>query len=275
VSDNRNEQQVWDYFRRSTRARIGLARAGNSMPTTALLDFQLACAQAKDAVHGHADFDLLEKELAPFPCVQVSSQVTTRSEYLQRPDLGRKLSSESRERLEARRSAAVQDVVFVVCDGLSAAALMSHAVQVLEACLSRLQGWETPCVVLARHGRVALGDEIAQALGCRMAVVLIGERPGLSSPDSLGIYLTWAPAPGTQDSQRNCISNIHASGLSPAVAAEKAVWLIREATRLRLTGTGLKEDFPALPDARAAPNPALTHHGPEVPSSASRPSAPV
>lgn len=124
------------------------------------------------------------------------------------------------------------------------AALMTHAVPVLKACLARLRSWEIAPIILARHARVAIGDEIAQALNSRMAVVLIGERPGLSSPDSLGIYITWAAVPGTPDARRNCISNIHASGLAPAVAAEKAVWLIREATRLRLSGTGLKEEFP-------------------------------
>lgn len=253
MSGDRAEQLIWEHFRRSTRARIGLGRAGNAMPVRALLDFQLAFAQAKDAVHGHADFDTLERELAPFPCIQVGSRARTRAEYLQRPDRGRTLSPESRERLEALRSADDWDVGFVVCDGLSAAAVMAHAAPVMEACRSRLPGWKIPAVVLARNGRVALGDKVAAALGCRMVAVLIGERPGLSSPDSLGIYLTWAPAEQTQDSQRNCISNIHAAGLAPAVAAEKAAWLIREATRLGLTGTGLKEDLPAPEKLPAAP----------------------
>lgn len=242
------EQPFWDQLRSSTRARIGLGRAGNALPTAALLDFQLAFAQAKDAVHGRADLDMLERELTPLSCIQVDSQAVTRASYLQRPDLGRRLAPESRERLDAQRASFGSDIVFVAGDGLSAAALMAHAAPVLKACLDRLRGWKIAPVILARHARVALGDEIAQALGCRMTVVLIGERPGLSSPDSLGMYITWAAAPGTLDSQRNCISNIHAGGLAPVVAAEKAVWLIREAMRLRLTGTELKEDLPALPE---------------------------
>lgn len=246
------EQQFWQELRRSTRARIGLGRAGNAQPTCALLDFQLAFAQAKDAVHGRADFSALEAELAPLPCIRVESQASTRADFLRRPDHGRLLTAESLARLRDRSGDCEQDVAFVVCDGLSAAAVMAHAVPVVKACTEHLAGWKVAPLVLARHGRVALGDEIAQALRSQMAVVLIGERPGLSAPDSLGIYITWAAVPGTMDSQRNCISNVHASGLAPAVAAEKAVWLIREATRLRLTGTGLKEDFPALQKAGEA-----------------------
>lgn len=234
-------------FRSVTRARIGLGRAGDSLPIRAVLDFQLAHARARDAVHGHVDFAAMAARLGKtLPIARLRSRAADRSIYLARPDLGR--------RVDPAGLATVQkgdwDVAFVIADGLSAAAVEAHAEIVLSACLRRLGDLKVAPIVLGEQARVAFGDEVGEALGARVIVVLIGERPGLSVPDSLGAYLTFGPKVGRRDSERNCISNIHADGLPHETAADKIVWLIREALRLGLTGVDLKEDLggvPALP----------------------------
>ncbi|WP_026790859.1 ethanolamine ammonia-lyase subunit EutC [Pleomorphomonas oryzae] len=227
-------------FRSVTRARIGLGRAGDSLPIRAVLDFQLAHARARDAVHGHVDFAAMAARLGEtLPVTRLRSRAADRSIYLARPDLGR--------RVDPAGLATVQkgdwDVAFVIADGLSAAAVEAHAEIVLSACLRRLGDLKIAPVVLGEQARVAFGDEVGEALGARMVVVLIGERPGLSVPDSLGAYLTFGPKVGRRDSERNCISNIHADGLPHETAADKIAWLIREALRLGLTGVELKEDM--------------------------------
>lgn len=233
----------WSRFRMVTRARIGLGRAGDGLPTSALLDFQLAHAAARDAVHGAVDFEALAADLAPTPSLRVRSRAGDRSTYLRRPDLGRRLDPESAARLEPGD----WDAVVVIADGLSAAALR-HAPPVVEALLARLgESWRVAPAVLAEQARVALGDEVGERLGAAMVVVLIGERPGLSVADSLGAYITWNPAPGRRDSERNCVSNIHDHGLSHQGAAEKIAWLMTEARSRRLTGVNLKEDAGELP----------------------------
>lgn len=227
----------WVRFRAATRARIGLGRAGDALPTKPLLDFQLAHAKARDAVHGAVDFGALAAGLER-EAVHVHSAATDRTVYLRRPDLGRRLD-------EPSRAALVKgdwDAVFVVADGLSAAAVTDHAAAMVRATLERLPGWRIAPVVLARQARVALGDEVGEALGAAMVALLIGERPGLSVANSLGAYLTWAPRMGRKDSERNCISNIHADGLSIAAAADRLAGLMAEARRLKLTGINLKED---------------------------------
>lgn len=226
----------WARFRAATRARIGLGRAGDALPTTALLEFQLAHARARDAVHGAVDFDALAGGLGEV--LHVHSAAPDRATYLRRPDLGRRLDAASRASLPR----GAWDAVFVIGDGLSAAAITDHAVAVVRATLARLPGWRVAPVVLARQARVALGDEVGEALGADLAVVLIGERPGLSVANSLGAYLTWAPRVGRRDSDRNCISNIHADGLAHEAAGERLAGLMAEARRLRLSGIGLKED---------------------------------
>ncbi|AWK88991.1 ethanolamine ammonia-lyase subunit EutC [Azospirillum thermophilum] len=243
----------WARFRTATRARIGLGRSGDGLPTAALLDFQLAHARARDAVHGAVDFDRLAADLAPLPSLRVHSAAADRAVYLRRPDLGRRLDEASRAALAAGR----WDIVFVVADGLSAAAVQAHAAPLVRACAERLRGWEIAPVVLAGQGRVALGDEVAERLGARLVAMLVGERPGLSVADSLGVYLTWDPKPGRLDSERNCISNIHADGLPIGAAADKLCWLATEAARLKLTGVALKEDAPALPRPDAGLPPVL------------------
>jgi ethanolamine ammonia-lyase small subunit len=231
----------WDRLRLATRARIGLGRSGDALPTDALLDFQAAHARARDAVHAVADFSPIERTFAHHPVVKLHSAAKDRAVYLRRPDLGRQLDSVSRERLRLHARAGGWDIVFVVADGLSAAAVTAHAAPVLSYCLAGLSGLAVAPVMCAEQARVAIADEIGEAIGARLSVILIGERPGLSVADSLGLYLTWDPRIGRSDSERNCISNIHADGLTYARASDTAIWLINAALKRRLTGVRLKE----------------------------------
>lgn len=227
-------------FRTVTRARIGLGRAGDSLPIRAVLDFQLAHARARDAVHGLVDFAAMADRIGKTRSViRLKSRAADRSVYLARPDLGRRVDPVALASVEKSE----WDVAFVIADGLSAAAVEAHAEIVLSASLRRLGDLRIAPIILGEQARVAFGDEAGDALGARMVVVLIGERPGLSVPDSLGAYLTFGPKVGRRDSERNCISNIHADGLSHEAAADKITWLIREALRLGLTGVDLKEDM--------------------------------
>lgn len=233
----------WARFRAATRARIGLGRSGDALPTKALLDFQAAHARARDAVHGKVDFDALAVQLDR-PVIQLQSAAPDRDTYLRRPDLGRRLGAAGRETLAGLLAEPV-DAVFIVADGLSTA-VQHHALPLLEICLSELSGWKLAPVILAGQARVGLGDEIGALLKASLSVVLIGERPGLSVADSLGIYLTWDPKPGRADADRNCLSNIHADGLSYREAAARLLWLMTEARHRRLSGVGLKDEA-ALP----------------------------
>ena len=235
------EALFWTRMRAFTRARIGLGRAGDAQPTQALLDFQLGYARARDAVYRELNVSQLEDALSPRPILRVHSQATNRSAYLRRPDLGRLLTEDSAAHLRDYAEGD-WDLVFVLADGLSAGAAEKWGPAVIEACRVRLPSLRMAPIVIATHARVALGDQVGEYLGARCVMVLLGERPGLSVPDSLGIYITWAPQTGTSDNLRNCISNIHRDGLAPEVAATRAAWLVREAIRLRLTGVALKED---------------------------------
>lgn len=241
-------QDPFARWRTATRARIGLGRAGDALPTAALLDFQAAHSRARDAVHGRVDFDAIAAQLAgtfAAPPLRVRSRAADRSVYLRRPDLGRRVHADDLPQLQAAAGGdAGFELAFVVADGLSAAAVNAHAAPLLAQLAPRLAGWRLAPVVLASQARVALGDEVAEALGARLVAVLIGERPGLSVADSLGIYLTYAPRVGCRDAARNCISNIHADGLGYARAADTLCWLLDEARRLRLTGVALKLDAP-------------------------------
>ena len=232
-----------------TAARVSLGRSGNSLPTRAMLDLQLAHARARQAVHSKLDFRLLERELAPIvgETLFAHSAAPDRVTYLRRPDLGRKLAEVSRNLLLSRSGRF--DAAFIVADGLSAAAVQIHAARMIEALLPLLRpsGWNLAPVVAVEQGRVAIGDEIGFCLGAALSVVFLGERPGLSSPDSLGIYLTWKPRAGLTDADRNCISNIHADGLSYGLAAHKLAFLMNESRRMKLSGIGLSENYrPAL-----------------------------
>ncbi len=249
----------WGSLKRFTDARIALGRAGHSQPTAAHLAFQLAHAQARDAVHLALDAvgmttSLHALGLDVWPLHSAASDRTT---YLQRPDLGRCLDAASRQRLEASHAAVPDskppDLAFVVADGLSALGVMQNAVPLLAALLPRLradagQRWTLAPLTLVEQGRVAIGDEIGQLLGARCVVVLIGERPGLSSPDSMGVYFSWAPRVGLNDAQRNCVSNIRSAGLPVAVAADRLHQLLSLARRRRCTGVELKDESnPAAP----------------------------
>jgi ethanolamine ammonia-lyase small subunit len=228
-----------------TPARVDLGRSGHSVPTRELLDFQLAHAQARDAVHLALDTNSLAVELSQknIASITLASAAPDRTTYLHRPDLGRQLNTDSREQLAKSKS--TYDAAFVIADGLSALAVHRHATPLLETILQKLD-WNLAPVVIVQQGRVAIGDEIGEILGAKLAVVLIGERPGLSSADSLGIYLTWNPRSGRTDAERNCISNVRADGLSYSLAAHKLLFLMNEARRLKLSGVLLKEGAPAL-----------------------------
>ncbi len=234
------ETSPWDRLKRLTRARIGLGRAGDGLPTNAQLEFQMAHARARDAVHGAVDWDRLAAALAPLKTFSVSSAAPEKTIYLRRPDLGRVLAPGEAEKLPSGPF----DIVFVIGDGLSAAACDAYGVETVKATLKLLADFSVAPIVLAHGARVALSDPIGAAMRAQLVVMLIGERPGLSTADSLGCYLTFAPRPGRRDSERNCISNIHAHGLVPALAAAKIAWMAREALRLKLTGVDLKEAAP-------------------------------
>ncbi len=234
----------WAELRRHTPARIALGRSGAALPTHELLRFAAAHAQARDAVHVALDLPALQADLAATgwaSCV-VHSRAATRDTYLRRPDLGRRLAPDSADALQAAASGPV-DLAIVLGDGLSAVALQRHAVPLLQALQAALAGRLTLApAVIACQARVALGDEIGALLQARLVLVLLGERPGLSAPDSLGAYLTHAPQLGCHDAQRNCVSNIRPAGLPPAAAAQRLAWLATTALRRRLTGVGLKDD---------------------------------
>jgi ethanolamine ammonia-lyase small subunit len=226
-------------LRSYTPARIGLERTGVSLATRPLLDFQLAHARARDAVHAAIDVRMLCDELrrSGLPALALESKARDRNTYLTRPDLGRSLSEESTALLNPGE----YDAVFVVADGLSALAVERHALRLIRAVLPLIAGWRLAPVCVVEQGRVAVGDAIGEALRAPLAVVLIGERPGLSSPDSLGVYLTWEPRPGRKDAERNCISNIREEGLSYAAAAARLHYYMQESSRRHMTGIGLKD----------------------------------
>jgi ethanolamine ammonia-lyase small subunit len=232
-------------LRELTPARVGLGRAGASLPTRALLDFTLDHARARDAVHAAFDVaaivsGLKSLGLEPF---HVGSGARNRQDYLRRPDLGRTLDQDSRQLLTSYSSGACR-LAIVVGDGLSPAAVNAHAVALVRNLVARMgvDGIEPGHVLVATGARVALGDEIGAILGARMMVMLIGERPGLSAPDSLGAYLTFAPKPGRTDAERNCVSNIHAAGLGYDEAAFRIAWLVREGLAREITGVALKDE---------------------------------
>jgi len=224
----------WGDLRRFTQARVGLGRAGHAVPTAAHLDFQEAHAAARDAVWSQLDVEALRAELGPVPVLH--SEVEDRKAYLLRPDLGRRLRAADRESLPRTGG-----TVIVIADGLCASGVRAKA-----AAMVRALGAEWP-VVIVQQARVAIGDDIGEAMGAEAVVLLIGERPGLSAQDSMGIYLTWQPRRGRTDAERNCISNIRPGGISPEDAAAKVHWLLRGARALGATGVALKDDMTSTP----------------------------
>lgn len=237
-----------------TPARVSLPTTGHSLATVEVLSFQLAHAQARDAVHAQLDLasfaERLRDELpevieAGISVLQLETMATDRTTYLRRPDLGRSLHADSIARLRAGSC----DLAIVVADGLSALATERHAITLLHELLPLLlsAGWTIGPLALVRHGRVAIGDAIGDLLGARLSLVLIGERPGLSSPASLGAYITWGPGANRTDADRNCVSNIGAGGLTPDAAAAKIFWYLQAGRARRITGVSLKDGSLDLP----------------------------
>ena len=254
------ERNLWASLRATTIARVGLGRTGDAPRLEDLLALQLAHASARDAVGAALDVARLTQELQSLPVQRVASRACDRVQYLRRPDLGRQLDSGNADSLPAGPF----DAAFVIADGLSAKAVNDNAVAFITACMARLASWRFAPVVLAQQARVAIGDEIGSRLAASLAVVLIGERPGLSVPHSMGVYITYDPRPGRTDAERNCISNIHANGLSPDEAAQKAAWLMSEALTRKLTGVDLKDAAPG--PIQAHPHPTLAAQGPPSPA---------
>jgi ethanolamine ammonia-lyase small subunit len=247
--DNRKHlghEDQWASLKQYTSARIALGRVGVSVPLRDILNFKLAHAHARDAIFAALDVPALHAELETIgmESLQLRSKAVTREVYLQRPDLGRQLDDDSSLSLKAVRSESSYDVAFIVADGLSASAVNAHAGKVLQMVVTELrtQNFTLAPVVLVSQGRVAISDEIGSLINARMAVILIGERPGLSSPDSMGAYLTYNPFPGLTDDARNCVSNIRPEGLDYISASSKLIWLITESLRRKISGVSLKEE---------------------------------
>jgi ethanolamine ammonia-lyase small subunit len=241
-------ENPWTGLRELTAARIALGRCGHSLPTRELLAFQLAHARARDAVHRPLD----PASLAIHSAVVLASAAPDRETYLRRPDLGRRLDPASAERL----TKGDWEAAIILTDGLSATAVHRHGAALIDALTPELEGWRIAPTCIVRQGRVAIGDEIGARLGARLVVMLIGERPGLSSPDSLGAYLTWSPRVGRTDAERNCVSNIRGGGLDPRLAARRIAALMRAARHQELTGVRLQVTGPAtgawtIPDRRS------------------------
>jgi ethanolamine ammonia-lyase small subunit len=254
---------TWETLRIATSARIALGRAGGSLPTHAWLDFKAAHAAARDAVHCVFDAEQLAAEIRTLgvQVLIVDSAAPDRRTFLLRPDLGRRLDERSRYALQEMQTGAEHDLAIVVSDGLSALAVHRQVRPVLKSLLPKLKGndWQVAPIAVARFGRVALEDDVGQLLGAQLALMLIGERPGLGSPDSLGAYLVYAPRPGNTDAHRNCVSNIRPEGMAIDAAVDTIYYLLSEARRRRISGVQLK-DQRSLTDS-AAPSPArLTSH---------------
>lgn len=247
MSDEKNitkTEDAWLALKAFTTARIALGRTGHAVPLKEVLDFRLAHANARDAVYSAMDVDKLANGLLCFnrPVHLLHSLARDRYEYLQRPDKGRRLDKNAAETLAT--GSMDSDVVFVITDGLSATAVNEQVLPLLETLVPMIiaAGISVGDFCLVQQGRVAVGDDAGAVLRAKAVVMLIGERPGLSAADSLGMYLTYAPQPGLTDDSRNCISNIRPQGLPPAIAAEKIFYLLKEAFRLRLSGVRLKDE---------------------------------
>ena len=236
----------WQFLQNYTPARIARGRAGHSFPTSELLKFQADHAQARDAVYSVLDIALLIDSLKSdldLPIITLKSKVENRSEYLQRPDLGRTLSQESRELLQTIKIEE-SDVCFVVVDGLSADAINQNTPPVLKNIIAKLKkiNWKIAPICLVEQGRVAVADEIGYLLKSKIVVVLIGERPGLTSPNSMGAYITFNPQVGITDESRNCVSNIRPEGMSSEAASQKIFYLLSEMRLKKISGVNLKDE---------------------------------
>jgi ethanolamine ammonia-lyase small subunit len=242
---------VWTHLKAFTAARIALGRSGASLPTRERLDFQFALARARDAVHTPFDPADLAAQLAalPLPFLILASNAPDRATYLQRPDLGRSLAPASRVILQSLPSNHPCDLVIILSDGLSPLATLRQAHPLLTALLPKLLAadWHVAPLVILPNARVAVQDEIGALLQSTLSLMLLGERPGLGSPDSLGSYFTFQPQPGKTDADRNCVSNIRPAGLPPAAAAEKLFALLTQSRHRQLSGVSLKDESQLLP----------------------------
>lgn len=247
-------ENPWALLKDYTDARIGLGRAGISIPTSHSLAFQLAHAQAQDAVHLPLDVEYVIEQLGNinlnqeiFTPILLHSQAVNRTVYLQRPDLGRRLDKKSIEILKKVNTLKDEkyDLSIVIVDGLSSLAIKENAQIFIKKLIEVLnfssQDWKIAPITIVQQGRVAIGDEVGQILNSKISIVLIGERPGLSSPDSMGLYLTYNPKVGLTDESRNCISNIRIEGLSYEEAVKKTMYLLKESRKLELSGVNLKD----------------------------------
>lgn len=247
-------EDAWHSLKRFTSARIALGSAGMSLPSKAHLEFQLAHALARDAVNIPLNFRQMELALANqgLQSISLKSRAESHREYLQRPDKGRLLNPDSVARIEHAviEQPSPPDLALIVADGLSSKAIENHASLFFEQLIPRLneKGYTISPICLVEHGRVAIGDPVSELFSARMAIVIIGERPGLSSPDSMGIYFTYQAKSGKTDAERNCISNIHRNGLNYQQAVEKLLFLACEADRLKFSGVHLKDETPTDPD---------------------------
>jgi ethanolamine ammonia-lyase small subunit len=244
------EKNIWDFLNQFTQARIAIGRTGTSLPTHFLLHFRLEHAKARDAVYSILDKNKIKEDLSPaFTIFDLHTQAQDRLAYLKNPNQGRRLSQTSQQLLQKNANhLPSHDVVFVIADGLSATAVNSHASPILNHVIPYLQAksWEVAPICLVEQGRVACADEISVLLKAKIAVILIGERPGLSAADSMGIYLTFQPSIGTTDERRNCISNIRPEGLAYPLAKAKLIYLLEMMKSKQLSGVALKdeEDLP-------------------------------
>lgn len=248
-------EDPWAKLKQFTNARIGIGRVGTSIPTEELLRFQLSHARAIDAVHVPLDVVALCKQFAEapvlqplLPAVHLHSEAKDRMEYLQRPDLGRKLDEASIYKVQQVRddTKPQYDVAFVIADGLSSYAISNHAKPFLELMVKTLnddpkKDWNIAPIFVVEQARVAVGDDVCETLNAKEVVLMVGERPGLSSPDSMGLYITWKAVRGNEESLRNCISNIRPEGLKYPMAVHKCFYLLSESHRIELTGVGLKD----------------------------------
>lgn len=239
------QDDTLDHLKQFTAARIGIGRTGTSIPLKQSLELKLAHAYARDAVYSELDTDKLSSDLKQFglPGLLLHSNAVYREMYLQRPDLGRQLNEESVSMLKNYSHDKI-DVVIVIADGLSATAVNHHSISLLKFLIPQLQstGLKIGPLSLVKQGRVAIGDDIGVHLNAKLSLILIGERPGLSSADSMGCYITYNPQPGLTDESRNCISNIRPHGLVFKLASKKIFYLIQEAFRRKLSGIGLKDN---------------------------------
>jgi ethanolamine ammonia-lyase small subunit len=237
-------QDPWADLKQFTRARIALGRVGSSLPTKEILDFGMSHAMARDAVHLALDIDTLQSQIESLglDVLKLHSRAPDRASFLLRPDWGRRLNEQSAEMIKALPQQKI-DISIVIGDGLSSLAVQKHATPMLQAIQQSMPDeWKVGPLVIASQARVALADEVGELMNARMVILLIGERPGLSSPDSLGLYLTYQPKVGCSDADRNCISNVRLEGLSYEAAAKKLMWLAKESMRLKVSGVALKDE---------------------------------